>query len=362
MVVWNTKKLFFTIASASAAGIVIAGIVRTSAFAVLVPFVIAYAAARTVRPLGLFFSRMAKVKETVGCAVWAVLICLAAGVAVTSLSGAAWDKLEEAAVHIPEAAETAVNMLSGITEKIGEHLPFLQSGSSEFGGVVKRAFGEAAAGLGSAAADTVRNAVSVFPGSMFSLFIGLAAFVYLTADMDGIGASISALAGWIIGEKRAERLADTCRRFADALFQYLRSYLLLTFITFAELSAGFLVIGLESPFAAAFGTALVDALPFFGCGVIIVPWALWCFASGNVRRGVMLVILQAVITTVRQFAEPKIIGQMTGVHPFVVLALLFAGLKIGGIAGMVSAPIVLIAAVGMKDRNGGNEHKKSMPH
>ena len=344
----DIKRQFFVIAAASAAGIILAGIVRTSAASVLAPFVIAYAAARTVRPLGLFFSRMAKVNEKIGCAVWAVLICLAAGITVAGLSGAVWEKLGEAAGYIPEAAETAVNMLSGIADKIGEHLPFLRGGDNAFGGVVRRAFGEAASGLGSAAADTVREAVAVFPGGLFSLFIGLAAFVYLTADMDGIGESVLSLAGWMIGEERAHRLSDTCRRFADALFRYLKSYLLLTLITFAELSAGFLIIGLENPFAAAFGAALVDALPFFGCGVIVVPWALWCLVSGNARRGVILVIMQTVITVVRQFAEPKIIGQMTGVHPFVVLALLFAGLKIGGIAGMVTAPIALIAAVGMK--------------
>ena len=166
--------------------------------------------------------------------------------------------------------------------------------------------------------------------------------------MDGIGKSIFSLMCGILGKERSEKISNTFAGFTDAFFSYLKSYMLLTLVTFSELSAGFLIIGVSSPFAAAFFVAIVDALPLLGCGAVIIPWALWSFIGGNVKRGVMLVVLQIVIYAVRQFIEPKIIGHMTGVHPFVALAVLFGGLKVGGVIGMILAPILLIAVVGMK--------------
>ena len=88
--------------------------------------------------------------------------------------------------------------------------------------------------------------------------------------------------------------------------------------------------------------AFVDALPLFGCGTVLIPWALWCFFTGEMVRGAGLLILLGVIYIVRQFLEPRVIGKMTGVHPFVALAAVYIGLKLGGIGGMIVAPIVLM--------------------
>jgi len=348
----NTKRLFFSVAAASCAGVLLSETIRSSAAAVLIPLGIAYASAKLVRPAGIFLSKKAHVSRKIGCTVWGVLVCFAVGCAVANLSGVAWDKLTEASEYLPYAAETAAGMVSDFAQRIRDAMPdigILNSFSSggRAGSMVTEAVRQAAVQIGASAADLLKKAVSEFPHGIFSVFIGVAAFLYLTADMDGIGKSVSALIARFFGEERAEKTARTFSGFSDAVFAYLRSYLLLTLVTFSELSAGFLIIGIDRPFAAAFAAAVIDALPLLGCGVIIVPWAIWCFLGGNIRRGVTLVVLQIVIYTVRQFIEPKIIGKMTGVHPFIVLILLFAGLKIGGVAGMILAPILLIAAVGM---------------
>ena len=344
------KKLFFIAALGCTAGILLSDSLSSAASAVLIPLGIAYASARIVRPLGVFLSHKAHISSKAGCAVWGALICFSAGLVLTNLSSTAWDKLTEAAEYIPRAAETAADMLESVSGKVRSMLPEVlsSSDSSSFGEVISQAFRQAAAQLGSSAADMLKKAVAVFPNGIFSLFIGTVSFLYLTADMDGIGKSITSLMTGFLGEERSHAISRTFSGFTDAVFTYLRSYLLLTLITFSELSAGFLVIGLERPFSAAFAAAIIDALPLLGCGIVLIPWAVWCFIDGNISRGVILIVLQIIIYAVRQFAEPRIIGKMTGVHPFIVLAVLFAGLKIGGVAGMILAPILLIAAVSMK--------------
>jgi predicted PurR-regulated permease PerM len=50
-----------------------------------------------------------------------------------------------------------------------------------------------------------------------------------------------------------------------------------------------------------------------------------------------------VIYLIRQFLDSRLIGRMTGVHPFVALACLYLGWRIGGIGGMIAAPVILCA-------------------
>jgi sporulation integral membrane protein YtvI len=246
-------------------------------------------------------------------------------------------------------------MLESVSGKVRSMLPEVlsSSGGSRFGEVVSQAFRQAAAHLGSSAADMLKKAVAVFPNGIFSLFIGTVSFLYLTADMDGIGKSITSLMTGFLGEERSHAISRTFSGFTDAVFTYLRSYLLLTLITFSELSAGFLVIGLERPFSAAFAAAIIDALPLLGCGIVLIPWSVWCFIDGNISRGVILIVLQIIIYAVRQFAEPRVFGKNLGIHPIISLILLYLGYYFFGLMGLLLIPLmtVIINALVNKDNS-----------
>ena len=53
-------------------------------------------------------------------------------------------------------------------------------------------------------------------------------------------------------------------------------------------------------------------------------------------------MLYLVITAVRNIAEPKIIGDKVGVHPLLMLASAFLGLKSFGVAGIVLLPVTVV--------------------
>jgi predicted PurR-regulated permease PerM len=58
-------------------------------------------------------------------------------------------------------------------------------------------------------------------------------------------------------------------------------------------------------------------------------------------------ILYAVITLVRQIAEPKIVGQSLGIHPILTLVAMYGGLRLAGVWGMMLFPLVLVIVKGM---------------
>ncbi len=59
----------------------------------------------------------------------------------------------------------------------------------------------------------------------------------------------------------------------EALGGWLKAQGLLMLITFGELAAGFLLLRVELSLLLAGLVALVDALPVFGTGTVLLPWA-----------------------------------------------------------------------------------------
>ena len=49
----------------------------------------------------------------------------------------------------------------------------------------------------------------------------------------------------------------------------------------------------------------------------------------------------------RRFAEPKIVGDQTGLSPILSLFSIYIGMKLGGVPGMVLGPIVVLVLINL---------------
>lgn len=113
-------------------------------------------------------------------------------------------------------------------------------------------------------------------------------------------------------------------------------------LTFAELTVGLLVLRVPYAIFIAAVTAILDALPVVGIGLVLLPWALFSFISGSKWLGLGLLILYAVVNLVRSLLEPKLVGRQLGLHPIVTLAAMYIGFRTAGVLGMVLFPILSI--------------------
>lgn len=82
---------------------------------------------------------------------------------------------------------------------------------------------------------------------------------------------------------------------------------------FAQLYLGFTVIGIKYSLILALVVAFIDLLPVLGVGTVLIPWGLIGLISGDVRTGVGLLILFGIMSVIRQFSEPHIIGTALGI-------------------------------------------------
>ncbi len=83
----------------------------------------------------------------------------------------------------------------------------------------------------------------------------------------------------------------------------------------------------------------LDALPFLGTGIVLVPTAVLQLLEGNYGRAVVCVLLYVACILVREFLEPKLIGKRMGIPPLAVLAAIYAGLKLFGVVGLIKGPL-----------------------
>lgn len=87
---------------------------------------------------------------------------------------------------------------------------------------------------------------------------------------------------------------------------------------------------------------ILDALPFIGTGIVLVPLAIQQLFCGQYVRALMCVITYVVCIFVRELLEPKLIGKRVGVSPIAILLSLYAGIKLFGVWGIIGGPLGFI--------------------
>ena len=90
------------------------------------------------------------------------------------------------------------------------------------------------------------------------------------------------------------------------------------------------------------GIGFVDALPILGSGTVMIPWAIISAVNGDIKLGIAIIIIYAIILIVRQMIEPKIVSNHVGIHPIFTLIAMYTGFRLTGILGLFIGPIVLI--------------------
>ncbi|PAB58639.1 sporulation integral membrane protein YtvI [Anaeromicrobium sediminis] len=132
-----------------------------------------------------------------------------------------------------------------------------------------------------------------------------------------------------------------------AFIGYVKTQLILITVTFLESFIGLFFIGIDYFILIAFLASLVDLLPILGVGSVYIPLSTYYFLMGNTKIGVGILCLYFFIVLVRQFLEPKILGNQMGIYPLVTLISMYIGLKLLGIIGLILGPIIAVLFVNL---------------
>ena len=89
--------------------------------------------------------------------------------------------------------------------------------------------------------------------------------------------------------------------------------------------------------------AILEFLPIVGNGTIYLPWGIIGLLIGKPDGAILALALFFGLLFIRRVTEPRLLSRNIGVSPLLSLMSMFAGLKFGGLMGMIGSP--MIAAV-----------------
>lgn len=189
--------------------------------------------------------------------------------------------------------------------------------------------------LSSLAVDLVSGLVTGVPSLILSLLAMIFSTVFVANDYE----RISAFYKKHTPQNVKSVLWNVRVYLTDTLFVVIRSYLLIMLLTFTELSILFRIFGIENALLKAAVIAMLDILPILGTGGIMIPWAIISLLLGYTKLGIQLLVIYAIVTVVRNYVEPKIVGTQLGLHPIITLVSMFIGLRLFGFWGMFGLPV-----------------------
>ncbi len=185
--------------------------------------------------------------------------------------------------------------------------------------------------------SSLAEASTKLPLFLISLIFTILSSLFISMDYDQVMAFIKRQ----IPESKKAIFIDIRSYLGKTLIGYFRAYLILMCLTFVELSVGFLALRVSNPFGIAAITAIADALPVLGTGMVLLPWAVISLFQQRVYLAIGLGLLYLIITVVRHFVEPKIVGDQLGIPPILSLICIYLGFIWFGVFGAILFPITM---------------------
>lgn len=307
-----------------------------------VPFIIAYLVSRLIEPAVRFLSVKCRLPRRLSCALCTAFAILILGTGVYFLVLRLVYELRGLSQEIPALIVSLPERLAVVTAFFDDFLVSLPDNMEQF-------IREGLASFSSMPKFTAPSYQSIYsgiswaansvPNMVISIIATLVATYFISSDYDLIAAFIRRQ----IPSRIYEGFRHTKQHLVRTLGRWLRAQGILLTITFAELTLGFVILRLDYAGALAALVSLIDILPILGTGTILIPWAAVMLLSGEFGMALGLIILYAVVTIVRNFIEPKIVGTQIGLHPLVTLMCLYFGFQIFGFLGMFLMPVIVIS-------------------
>lgn len=189
--------------------------------------------------------------------------------------------------------------------------------------------------LSGAAVNLVTILATGIPNLVLSLLAMIFSSIFVVIDYERIASFAAANI-----PASAKKVLNNIRVYlTDTLFVVIRSYVLIMLLTFAELSILFSLFGIENAVLKATLIAVMDIMPILGTGGVMIPWAVTSLVLGYTKLGLELFLIYGIVTVVRNYVEPKIVGAQLGLHPIITLVSMFIGLRLFGFWGLFGMPV-----------------------
>ncbi len=309
------------------------------------PFIVAYFLSRVIEPMVQALNDRLRVPRGFSCAVCTLLVTFLFGLLVYLVSSFVISGIADFSKEVPaylsglpgKFQEFVNRVLGGLPEEYRTRITLLFSTLISDISVPLSTYSGILSGL--------RRAASSVP----TVFITTVAIIVSTYFFASSRDDVSQFIKKQLPPKWLEVYFRLKTHLFGVLGRWLKAQLILISITFAELSVAFIILRVPYAGLIAFFIALIDALPVFGVGTVLIPWGAAMILTGKFSMGIALIILYAVVVLVRNTIEPKIVGQQIGLPPLITLMSIYFGFRLFGVLGMFMFPVIVITLIRLNE-------------
>lgn len=309
------------------------------------PFFAGYIAALCLRPWARYLSY--RLKITVGDRTCRLPVGICGGVIFLIMLSAASILLYYGGLRLWQQGEMFVSRLPFLIKEFDRWLTGRCDWLEGLLGLKKNTVSYMAAAMVSGLADWGRTAA--MPMLMTNSVSALAVAVKgaIVAMVTFLATVLSLQEMEELRERRDNSLfAREIRLIGDRLVQtgkaWLKSQGLIWILITAVCIAGMFLMKNPYYLMAGLGIGILDALPIFGTGTILIPWILLELLGKNWKTAAFLLALYLVCYILRQLMETHVMGGNIGLSPLETLAAVYVGLELFGFFGVILGPLGLL--------------------
>ena len=309
-------------------------------FPAAVPFLLGWMLASMVLPAARWMERRWKIRRGIGGGLLILVITVTAALLLWKAGGLLVAQVQGLLAGISDWGETAGNFLdsccvvlenvTGISAEKSRNFLIYQAGL--LAEQLQNRLGPACLGY---LLTLVKGIIALGGGVLVVILFG----TLVLKDMDQFRK-------WIRKSEAGRRIVRITEGLCRAGGRYLKAQLTIMLLVASLCAAGFWILGNPYFLVAGVVVGLLDALPLIGTGTILL--------------GLGYFLLYLAADLLRQFLEPRLLGQQIGLHPAVMLISIYGGFFLYGLPGFFLGPFsVLVFQNVMKEVNCCMEKKRN---
>ena len=313
------------------------------------PFVIGWVISCIANPLVVFLERKLKIKRKAGTVV--VIVCVIAAVSGIGygLGIVLWRQVSGFVEEIPVMWEAVKhdfdNLGMWINQYIGVRAPKFADALNNLGNSIGEMISDLPKSLNLSTFEGMGSMVGNIASVIISIIMCMLSAYFFIADREWITTFVNK----ILPENITRKYDVFSSSLKQAVGGYFKAQFRIEIWMYVLLMVGLTVLNVRYSLLIALLMAFLDFLPFFGTGIVLVPWAVVTVIGGNYIRALGFLVIWGAGQLFRQLIQPKIMGESFGMEPIPTLFLLFIGYRIAGVGGMLIAVPLGIIVVNMNE-------------
>ena len=313
------------------------------------PFLLAFALASVLEyPVRALVRRRIRRGAAAGIMTLALLALLIWGTA--AVTSRCISTVSSFASRLPELMTALGNTLEKLESRLLRYADSAPAGVDEYMRAALGTVGELAYSLPARISAWAVNALAEAAGRspdliLFTVTAGIGTY-FISAAYPQISSFIRAQLPSGLMDKLEGLGHDLKMSFGG----FVKAQLILTAIIFFALLILFVLIKAENAVLTAALTALVDALPVFGTGIVLAPWAAYSALLGDYGKAAALMGAWLGVNLLRSCLQAKLLGDQIGLAPLPSLIAIYVGWRVWNIWGMLLFPILLVTLQQLNDK------------